>query len=308
VIDAVYYDWMYWDGRADTPWSQALGPAESEMGADRLSIAHLLFAQYRAEYDLVFEPDLDAALDPASADASRFPAAGGPGSAAWEAMAAGDREIVNRIFANFGKAIEAYERLLVTRDAPFDRYVAGDHEAISLSAKRGLALFIGRAACVQCHSGPFFTDQHFHVLGVPQRGDHVPATDDGRLPAVQQLLDDPFNGAGSYSDDPDHGEARLRALTSDPAMLGRFRTKSLREIARTAPYMHDGAFETLHDVLEFYDDGGGNAATHGSFSGSVDPLIRPLGLADRDYDDLVAFLETLSGEPLPAALLEDTSH
>jgi cytochrome c peroxidase len=310
ALNAAFYDYLFWDGRADTLWAQALGPAESapEMAGDRLRIAHVMFGQYRDLYDAIFEPDLDASLDPASADAARFPASGSPGTAAFDGMTAADQLIVDRVYANFGKAIEAYERLLVTRDTAFDRYAAGDFTALSPSARRGLALFIGTAACVQCHSGPFFTDQRFHNLGVPQMGPHAPATDMGRLPAIANVLDNPFNSAGAFSDDPEAGMARLGLLMPDAALLGTFRTKSLREISRTAPYMHDGAMATLRDVVVFYNQGGGTAPMHGAFVGTVDRLIRPLNLTDHQIDDLVAFLEALEGAPLPAALLMDTSR
>src|SRR5690606_35990104 len=133
VLGSVFYTWSNWGGRFDSQWALALGAAENPavMNANRLAIAHTVFAKYRAEYDALFPTPLDPALDPQAPDARRFPPAGKPKAPGapdgpWEKMAAADREIVNRIFANVGKAIAAYMRRLVARDAPFDRYVAGD--------------------------------------------------------------------------------------------------------------------------------------------------------------------------------------
>ena len=109
---------------------------------------------------------------------------------------------------NYGKAIQAYMRRLVSRNAPFDRFVAGDTDAIGVRAQWGLKLFIGAARCVNCHSGPFFTDQSFHNLGVPQIGEHVPASDDGRFRDTPGLLTSRYNSAGAYSDDPTEGARR----------------------------------------------------------------------------------------------------
>src|SRR5438105_2974043 len=108
-------------------WSQALGPPEGavEINGSRLAVAHVMYAKYRAAYDAIFTPALDPALDPASLQASRFPATGKPGDASWAGMTGADQDIVNRIYANFGKAIAAYERRLISRNAQFDLYVAG---------------------------------------------------------------------------------------------------------------------------------------------------------------------------------------
>jgi cytochrome c peroxidase len=308
-VDAAYQSWFFWDGRADSLWLQALGPAEApaEMGGTRLGIAHLLYQHYRADYDAIFTPALDPALDPQSADAGRFPPEGKPkaspadADAAWETMTSADRDIADRIFVNFGKAIAAYERRLISRDAPFDAYVAGQSDALSPAAKRGLGLFIGKANCSECHSGPLFSDAKFHNIGVPQLGDRVPTSDGGRGTAIEALLANPFNGTGAYSDDPTTG--KLEGLATTTADLGAFRTPSLRQIAETAPYMHTGELATLDEVVEFYNLGGADSG----FLGQKDGSIRPLNLTPAEMRDLVAFLETLTGDPIPASLALDTS-
>src|SRR6185295_6684350 len=201
----------------------------------------------------LFTVPLDPALDPLAPDAARFPAQGKPKSGTapdgpWEAMAAADRDIINQIAANAGKAIEAYERLLVSGNAPIDRYIGGDHAALSPAAKRGLALFIGKAACVDCHSGPTFSDQGFHNTGVPQVGTNLPRVDTGRLDDIARTLSGTtFNGAGKFSDDQAAGMAKLAPLVVTDDLRGKFRTSPLRQIARTGPYMHNGSLATLED-------------------------------------------------------------
>lgn len=304
VLNAVYYEWISWDGVRDSLWSQAAQSIEGSSGGDRLRVAHVMFEQYRDLYDELYEPDLDPALDPAHPDAARFPARARGDSPEWEAMASEDREIVNRILVNFGKSIAAYERLIVARETPFDRYVAGDLTAISPSAKRGLRLFVGRAACATCHAGPLLSDDDFHSVGIPQEGEHIPETDDGRFAAVERLLASSFNGAGRYSDDPEAGAARLEGLVADESLRGLFRTKGLRSCSQTPPYMHTGAFTTLREVVEHYNRGG----VEEGFSGTIDPVLRPLNLSEREIDDLVAFLESLAGDHVAEELRRDTSR
>ena len=298
VYNAAYSPWQFWDGRRDSLWSQALGPIESpiEHNFSRLQVAHLLSQLYRSAYGEVFGtmPDLSGT--------GRFPPSGKPGVTAWDQMAPADQATIDRIFSNFGKAIEAYERKLVDRDSPFDRYIAGNATALSAAAVRGAKLFVGRASCNECHFGPTLSDGRFHNTGVPQVGATVPAVDDGRTDGLVKVLATEFNAAGAYSDAPDGArlQAAVAAAAQDPGPLqGAFKTPGLRGVARTAPYMHTGAFATLRDVVLFYRDGGGSSG----FAGTKDISMQPLLLSDRDVDDLVAFLESLSGAPLPASLV-----
>jgi cytochrome c peroxidase len=195
--------------------------------------------------------------------------------------------------------------LLVRRNAPFDRYVAGDFDAITPAAKRGLALFIGKAACHGCHSGASFSDQLIHNAGVAHTGPNLPAQDRGAADDVPTLLTATFNGAGQYSDDPAFGKAKLDPLRAIAAAApGAFRTKNLRtDVARTAPYMHNGSIATLAEVVAFYNRGGDAAG----FEGTKDPKMKPLNLTALEQADVVAFLETLAGEPISAVLTADTS-
>lgn len=305
LANASYYAWTNWGGRFDSQWS--LPPAVAEnpktMKSSRLQIAHLMWNKYRAEYDAIFPVKLDAALDPAAADAARFPAAGKPKAnaadpdGAWELMDAADRTIVNAIFAGYGKAIQAYMRKLVSKDAPFDKYVAGDRAALSAEAKAGFKLFVGKGACVQCHAGPHFSDDRFHAIGVQQTGPNVPAADNGRFQDVPALLASAFNTSGAFSDDTTTG--RLAGLAQIDAQKGQFRTPSLRNVAQTAPYFHAGQAADLTAAVSYY-----GTIKPGS---GLDPLLPSVALTAEETSALVAFLKTLTGAPVPAPLLVDTS-
>jgi cytochrome c peroxidase len=311
LVNASFYLWGSWGGKDDTQWFQGANGSESSanFGGNRLEYAHVVFRKYRAEYDALFPVPLDPALDPLAPDAARFPAQGKPKSSAtapdgpWEAMAPADRVIINQILANTGKALAAYERLLVSRNAPIDRYIAGDYTALSPAAKRGLALFIGKAACVDCHSGSMFSDYQFHNTGVPQVGATQAKIDNGRFDDLSRTLSNTFNGAGAYSDDPIGGMAKLEGLTVTDEIKGQFRTSTLRQIDKTGPYMHTGGFTTLEDTVRFYNWGGGDS----EFAGVKSPAMVPLFLSDAEQSDLVAFMKTLTGEPVAEELGKDTA-
>ena len=306
LVNASFYRWTNWAGRFAAQWELPMAVVENakNMNGDRMRVVHLIFDKYKADYEAVFATTLEPAI---GTDAARFPASAKPKPAGgtdgpWEAMAAADREIANRIFVNFGKALEAYMRKLVSRNAPLDRFVAGNVGALGDDEIRGLKLFVGGANCISCHSGPMMSDDSFHNIGVLQTGARVPAADNGRFADVTPLVGSALNVDGVYSDNRTSG--RLTGLTATPPETdkGLFRTSSLRGIAETAPYMHAGQLATLEDVVAFYDRGGDAAAV-----GTKDAKMVPLGLSTRDRADLVAFLRALSGDAVPAALLMDTS-
>jgi cytochrome c peroxidase len=302
VFNAAYSPlWQFWDGHADSLWSQALSPpeGEAECNSSRLEVAHVVADYYRAEYDAVFGtgamPDLS--------DTSRFPDAGKPGQQVFDDMRPEDKQTINEIYVRFGKAIAAYERRLVStafEPSPFDRFRAGDERAMSPAAIRGARLFVGHAGCNECHRGATFTDFSFHNVGAPQTGSYVPAVDLGRYAGIDVLVHSPFNRDSSYSDKPQ--AQHIAALTPlDPtapfhATDGQFKTPTLRNVARTAPYMHDGAYATLWDVVDHYNFGGSS----GQYAGTKDPAIAPLMLSDAELGDVVEFLRALDdGPPLP---------
>jgi cytochrome c peroxidase len=310
LVNASFYTWTNWGGRFDSQWS--LSPAVAEnakiMNSTRLTVVHMVYAKYKTEYEAVFGA-LDTRLNPADANAAAFPATGKPKAVGaadgpWELMAAADRTIANTIFANFGKAIAAYLRKLVSREAAFDKYVAGDHSAMSPAQKNGLKVFLDsdKGACITCHNGPHFEDAQFHALGVPQTGPNVPAADLGRFTDVATLLASPFNTNGAFSANVNTG--KLTALVQIDAQKGQFRTKSLRGVAVAGPYMHSGQLATLDDVVAFYNVGGGDAADAGEVK---DTKINPLGLSAQQSADLVDFMRTLTGADLPTALTSNTA-
>ncbi len=312
LVNAAYYKWMTWTGKADAPWCQgsAAPEAATDAGSTRLAYVHMVYNKYKSDYNAIFPVPLDPALDPSAPDASRFPATGMPKAnasapdGAWEGMTAADQQTVNLIMSNCGKALEAYERKLISRNAPIDRYIAGDYTALDASAKRGLKLFIGKAACAACHTGTTFTDQDFHTTGVPQTGAHVIATDSGRYDAVPKVLSSIYNGTGIYSDDVVAGMMKLAGLSQSMDQMGQFRTKSLRHLAKTGPFFHNGSAATLADVVTFYNMGGGMAM----FSGTKDARLVPLNLTPGEQADLIEFLSTaLLGDPVPQELTVDTS-
>lgn len=242
-----YLRWQFWDGRADSLWSQALGPVESpdEMGSTRLEVAHRIADRYADAYVSLFGPL------PALDDRARFPMRGRPGDPAWEAMAPSDREAVDRVFSNFGKAVAAFERTLRPGMSPFDRYLAGDMTAMTARAKDGLRLFLD-AGCAQCHHGPALSDDSFHNIGMGTgRVDGVP--DQGRYATVRALLASTFRADGAYSDDRSVS-AHLAGLARADIMEGMFHTPTLRNVARTGPWGHGGTFTTLEAVVLHYAD------------------------------------------------------
>ncbi|MHB1286220.1 MAG: cytochrome-c peroxidase [Leptospirales bacterium] len=160
---------------------------------------------------------------------------------------------------HIAQAIAAFERTLVTPNSPYDRFMMGEKNALTPAQKRGLAIFEGKGRCAVCHNGALLSDGEFHNLGVPQVG--TSSVDVGRYAVTHNLTD-----------------------------KGRFRTPTLRNVALTAPYMHDGAFRTLGEVVDFYDAGGGKTPY------AKDVLIAPLHLSKQEESDLVSFLNSLSGE------------
>lgn len=307
-VDSAFYDWHLWDGGCDTIWCQATIPIETaaEMDANRVEIAHTLFddPEVKAVYESIFGPlpDMD---DPRWPDTAR-PEPLSPDTPMhdrWESLSDADKFAVSEVLANVAKALEAYQRKLVSAPSRFDLYaaaVAGGDSAgggeLSEAELRGLALFAGDAGCIECHSGPFFTDQSFSNTGLGAR-EWLDQIDTGRIEAAEDIYENEFSGLGAFSDDVAHAEAFLDGLSSTEDQLGRFRTPTLRNLKRTAPYMHGGHFETLADVLGFY-----NTLEEEVFQGVRDSRLQPLGLSDDQLADLEAFLLALEGGGVDPAL------
>jgi cytochrome c peroxidase len=226
VLNAAYHPLQFWDGRAKTLEDQALGPIQNpvEMGMILPEVVDRLKAvpSYVEQFQTVFATEPNA--------------------------------------EGIAKAIAAFERTIISTDSPYDRYIAGDLEAMDSAGVRGMKIFNGKAHCTPCHSGPNFSDGRFHNLGVGFK--------DGELKDV--------------------GRFEVTKRESD---RGAFRTPGLRSIALSAPYLHDGSEKTLMDVVLFYDRGG-NPNPH------LSRLILPLNLTADERADLVVFLHDLTGAPL----------
>lgn len=267
-----------------------------------------------------------------------------PYNDAWDCMQLADQRLATRIYVNFAKAIAAYEFQLISKGAQFDTWADAGFPTgmLSPAAERGARLFVGKAACAECHSGPNFTDSEFHVIGVPQVGAYVPTTaecpagswcdctsDDTALPqnclpfgardGLRKLRANRFRRDSEWSDDEEcrrhfalhsqqsyaeanptecDGRVKYYSLTLDDSMRGAWRTPGLRDVAITGPYMHNGMYKTLREVVVHYNQGGVHDRG-GESIGTIDAKIKPLNLTEQEIDDLVAFMETLTGQVDP---------
>jgi len=251
ILNAVFNEFQFWDGRASTLEEQAKGPMINpvEMGmASHDAVVQVVRADagYRAEFQKLF----------------------------------GREATIEDIVA----AIATFERAALTGESPFDRFVASDKSALSASAQRGWELWNGKARCNTCHpfgeATPNFSDNKFHNIGVSVQGRDFAAIARraSETPDPQQLA---FH--------PDFTELGRYVATRQPKDIGAFKTPGLRDVALTAPYMHDGSQSTLPDVVSFYDKGG-------EANPYLDGGIVPLKLTEQEKQDLVAFMESLTGE------------
>jgi cytochrome c peroxidase len=308
---------VMWDGRRDTLYNQVFGPIESpvEMNSSRLFVAEQLARGYRAQYEAVFGP-MPAFDDPQSfpqlsAQLSgcrpKYPGSptatcdgtshGTPGDGAeYDGLSAANQEAVTRAVVNMGKAIGAYERKLTCGTSRFDQWAHGDEGALSASEQRGAALFVGKGACVSCHSGPYFSDQKFHDVGLEPKPVGVvfaDLSDTGASGGVAAAIADPLNSRGVYSDGDD---GRLPATVS-PQLEGSFKTPMLRCVSMRPSFMHTAQVRTLAQTVDFFNRGGDGPGIDG-----VNEL-QPLGLSATEEQDLVNFLQALTG-PGPDSSLE----
>ncbi len=298
LVNVSFYRFYAWDGRSDSLWMQCATAYEAgkTMAGTRLRLARLIASRYGAEYTAAFGDGGFERLVKTPGVDGEFEL--GDGGAV--VLDGGTNHYLNQISANGYKAMAAYITGLVSLDAGIDAFAHGDEAALSPAAKRGLHLFLGRAGCIECHLGPTFTDNSFHQIGLGQRGEHVPGTDDGRVTGQRLLVSGPqavFNSVGEFSSTPKFDPKTLKADQGTPV----FRTKSLRNVAMSPPYMHAGQLKTLQEVVAFYNSGGETVG----FSGPKDPRIVPLGLSEAESADLVSFLEALTGAPIPPALTCD---
>jgi cytochrome c peroxidase len=259
VLNAAFLASQFWDGRAATLEEQALQPLVNpvEHGfADQAAVVAKL--RTLADYPPLFE------------------------------AAFGTKEIaIERV----GQAVASFERTLLSLDAPIDRFLAGDAAAIPASAQRGWELYNGKARCNTCHGRidvlPLFTDDLFHNIGVGVTQIDFDAVSRRAAAAIE---------AGKSVDElaltsAEASELGRFLVTREPKDLGAFKTPQLRNVALTAPYMHDGSEKTLRDVIEFYDRGGND-------NPYLDGGMRPLALTEQEKADLVALMETFTSSDL----------
>jgi cytochrome c peroxidase len=284
VLDAARHRWFAWDGRSDSVWSQALKALldPSEMGASARHVAGVLRA------DGTLSCLYARAFGPLAREAS-----------------ADERALVDA-----AKALAAFVETVRSGRTAFDEFrdalarndaaAAGSYPA---AARRGLKTFVGQGSCHVCHFGPHFSNGEFHDVGIPFLVGPG-RVDGGRHEGIKRLRADRFNLLGPFNDDATGTAAtKTRHVEPQHANFGQFKTPSLRNVALTAPYMHDGRLATLHDVVRHYSRLDlERIHTHG------EQLLRPLRLSEPEIDDLVAFLETLTAPdatampalPLPA--------
>jgi len=323
TINAGYRKTVFWNGRLDSLWGLNLVVAESgtTLNGNRLQTAHVLADKYGNDVDKLFGSVLP--IDWRYRVAT-FPPSGKPGVPAFDdknILTDNDRDLVNLLLVLWAKAIAAYERTLISRNSDFDKFVAEgpSSKRISERATAGARLFVGKAGCADCHGGPMLTDDAVHNVGVPQSGTAVPTvsdcpagsscdcTGDGKncLPwgAYNALLWMRDTGPKWYplidawNDDPKRVTHAPPATPFDPSLKGAWRTPSLRDVALTAPYMHDGVYATLEDVVWHYNTAGRGEAADAV--GTPAAQLKPLGLTDGETGDLIEFLKTLTGgEPL----------
>ncbi|OWY69576.1 hypothetical protein B7486_19660 [cyanobacterium TDX16] len=247
VLNAAYLRHQFWDGRADSLEAQAIGPiaAPIEMNQNYTHLVEKLsgIPWYRDQFKKVFKSDVN--MD------------------------------------NLAKAIAAFERTIVSKPGPVDKFLSGDKSALTDYQKKGMDLFTGKANCIACHHGAALSDGEFHTTGVPEIEELKTETD--RI-ATRHFFATDQKYPNPRRVNADYGRELITKSQSD---RGRFKTPSLRELVHTAPYMHNGAFETLDDVIEFYMNGGGDHP-------NKDPLLRPFELTDQEFDQLREFLEALS--------------
>jgi len=259
VLDALFNIEQFWDGRAATLEDQAeqpiLNPIEMGMPDEKTVVAKLdSIPEYKASFRSVF------GSDPA--------------------------------YASVVAAIAAYERTQIAFDSPFDRYMAGDSNALTAQQKRGWAIFNGQGRCMSCHgwnpTRPLFTDDRFHNIGVSAHSANF-------VPHAREALALLAHGGGGAREidrlaiSTDMSELGRFLVTKQPHDIGAFRTMDLRNLYLTEPYFHDGSQATIWDTLDHYNKGGVQ-------NPYLDGGIVPLGLSGQQEDDLAAFLLSLTSQ------------
>lgn len=267
LLDIRWNRWFGWDGAQDTLWAQSLRPLLDpvEMNSSLAAIAGLLRK--------------DATL------------ACGYRQAFGTAPEADDE----RVAVNAAKALAAFQETLISAPTPFDGFraaMAANQPVpaeFSAEAQRGLKLFVGEGQCAVCHFGSGFTNREFHDIGIPYAV-RPGLVDPGRHLGIRRLRDSRYTLLGPFSDDPARSTGtETRHVDLLHRNWGEFRVPSLRNLAHTAPYMHNGSLATLRDAVRHYSE-----LNEERLHADGEKLLRPLNLSDAQIDALVAFLLSLS--------------
>ncbi|MCS7215221.1 MAG: cytochrome c peroxidase [Thermodesulfovibrio sp.] len=249
LINSAYAKYLFWDGRAKTLEEQAefpiMSPFEMNQNLDFVEEEIRIIPEYREAFKRIFGQDVNIKL--------------------------------------IAKAIAAFERTLISKNAPIDRYLKGDKNALSSEAKKGFEIFKGKGKCIECHYGAYLSDQKFHALMIPENPKY--ANEDKFIVTRRYVAK-----INKYPDYMNIKEDLGRYFkTKKQKDYKAFKTPTLREVAKTAPYMHNGIFKSLDEVIEFFNKGGGKG----------NKVLKPLNLTEEEKRALKTFLvEALSGEDL----------
>jgi cytochrome c peroxidase len=304
LLGVAWSPWLFWDGRKDSLWSQALGPFEAplEMGISRSELAKKIIRFYKKDYEILFgKIEHKKTIEREAQKAT--PNGAEEQISRWNKLSENTQHSINTVFVNLGKSLMAYQRQLSMSPAKFDQFIAdlekqpNNTDRLSNAEIHGLRLFMGKANCASCHNGPLFTNFEFHNVSAPEPDSAQ--VDLGRHSGVSELTLDEFTCLSDWSDASEEECLEMLFLkSSGPELVGAFKTPTLRNIARTAPYMQSGQLATLEDVINHYDK-----PTPPVYNPEQHPSrphfdILPLQLSDSEKADLIAFLETLTS-PIP---------
>jgi cytochrome c peroxidase len=188
-------------------------------------------------------------------------------------------------YSDAQKAVATYQRTITSQNVPFDAFLKGDQAAISEEAIRGYELFTGKANCIACHNGPLISDDSFHNTVVPNH----PGFENNALNQITFRYEQWAKGVTEEDYNTATHDLGLYYVTKQKSDEGKFRTPGLRDVCYTGPYMHNGYFSTLAEVIAFYNEGGGDGQ-------NKDPMLASLNLTTGEQADLVSFLESLCGD------------
>jgi cytochrome c peroxidase len=265
ILGAAHQDWFYWDGRKDSLWSQALVPFEAadEMASSRVQILRIIGQDktYRLQYESLFGKFPDVIFN-ATIKSNAGPWGDSETQDNWYRIPVNLQKIINRAYANIGKSIAAYERSIPLPTTKFDTFLSllstkGESTANALLNQNqiaGLKLFMNQSKthCLRCHNGPLLTNGAFHNIGTGNfTGEQL---DFGRFLGIQAVKQDVFNCLGEYSDTQPEQCSALRFLSNqiEDETQGAYKTPSLRYLNKTAPYFHDGRFDSIQQVIDHY--------------------------------------------------------